>query len=43
MAIALWSLMTTEEKEAQERRDAVPAREEQPEPADSDYNLPFTD
>ena len=43
MAIARWTFMMQEEKEAQERHDAVPVREEPPEPADSDYNLPFTD
>jgi hypothetical protein len=42
MPIARWKLMDKETKEAQERRDAVPA-EELPEPEPSDYNLPFTD
>jgi hypothetical protein len=35
--------MMSEEKEAQEQRDAAPAREEAPDPEQSDYNLPFTD
>jgi len=43
MAIARYTPMTPEEKEAQERRDAAPARDESPDPEPSDYNLPFTD